>query len=297
MKHVIALLSFSAAAWAGPLASANYDIPVSVADSGGRRSTSSTYRNDGSLGAASGISAVATTVAKHGYVGQLYDFTSLLVGASPSTVNEAATRQLTVTAIADDLTSTALAPAGLTWTILSGPVNSISAEGLVTAGIVAQNTDATVRGTFGPFTSDLSLTVLDSIPDNYGSYAGDGLLDAWQLQYFGAENPLAAPGLDPDGDGQTNLFEFTAGLSPIDPASRFTMRLEKVPGQPAQKRVVFSPRLNDRLYSVKAKSSLAAGPWVQLPSIIESDNGDERTVTDLDAATPNKFYQVEITKP
>ena len=71
MKHVIALLSFSAAAWAGPLASANYDIPVSVADSGGRRSTSSTYRNDGSLGAASGISAVATTVAKHGYVGQL----------------------------------------------------------------------------------------------------------------------------------------------------------------------------------------------------------------------------------
>lgn len=41
--------------------------------------------------------------------------------------------------------------------------------------------------------------------------------DAWQNQYFGLDNPLAAPTADPDGE--TNSFEFTAGLIPSDPQS------------------------------------------------------------------------------
>jgi hypothetical protein len=50
---------------------------------------------------------------------------------------------------------------------------------------------------------------------------GDGLADAWELQYFGSlnANPLA----DPDGDGMNNLREFLAGTNPTDAQSRFEL--------------------------------------------------------------------------
>src|SRR5947209_4776622 len=44
--------------------------------------------------------------------------------------------------------------------------------------------------------------------------------NAWQAQYFGCNVcPVAAPNADPDGDGQNNLAEFTAGTDPTDPNS------------------------------------------------------------------------------
>ena len=46
--------------------------------------------------------------------------------------------------------------------------------------------------------------MLDTIADNFGTYAGDGLGDDWQVQYFGLSNPNAAPLLDPDFDGHNN---------------------------------------------------------------------------------------------
>ena len=68
-----------------------------------------------------------------------------------------------------------------------------------------------------------------------GSYAADGVGDDWQFQYFGLNNPNAAPLLDPDGDGQNNLFEFTAGLVPTNPLSRFLVSIAPVPGQPTHR--------------------------------------------------------------
>jgi len=41
---------------------------------------------------------------------------------------------------------------------------------------------------------------------------GDGLPDAWQIQFFGSiSSPSAAPGADPDGDGFSNLQEYLLG--------------------------------------------------------------------------------------
>src|SRR5207244_10367091 len=49
---------------------------------------------------------------------------------------------------------------------------------------------------------------------------GDGLPDAWEIQYFGSiSDPRATPDADPDGDGFTNAQEYLAGTSPGD-ASR-----------------------------------------------------------------------------
>ena len=45
---------------------------------------------------------------------------------------------------------------------------------------------------------------------------------SWQVLYFGdTSNPAAAPDVDPDGDGFTNLQEFQAGTDPTNSASAF----------------------------------------------------------------------------
>ena len=61
-----------------------------------------------------------------------------------------------------------------------------------------------------------------SNPDNEfsipGDVDGDGLLDAWEIQYFGSLSQ--GPAGDFDNDGSSNLAEFEAGSDPADPASQ-----------------------------------------------------------------------------
>ena len=293
----LAMLCFPTPILAGT--SASYTLSPETLDGGGRKGTSANYTIDSSISAvASATTGSATATAKGGFIGQLYEITGFAITAIPATVNEAATRQLIAGWALDDATLLAFNPALVTWSVLSGPLTSINASGLATAGTVFQNTAATVRGVFGSETATLALTVANVNPDDFGSYAGDGLDDAWQNQYFGLNNPNAAPTADPDGDGQTNLFEFTAGLIPNDPASRFTLTVAPVAGQPAQKNVIFAPRLTGRTYTVKAKASLLTGSYLPLTNAsAPSDDGQVRTITDLSASGAVKFYEVEITKP
>ena len=293
--HLLLLLSLAASpVIAGIRTSANYSITTEIADAGGRRVTSANYTNDASAGSIAGTSAAP--LAKYGYIGQLYDVTGLIVNSATPSVDEAATLQLAAWQLLDDATFLATDPGAVTWAVASGPITDVSTTGLATAGPVFENTSATVSGTLGGFTGSLNFTVLDSIPDNFGAYAGDGLGDDWQVQNFGENNPLAAPALDPDGDGVSNAFEFTAGLIPNDPVSTFHFKIAPVPGQPLRKNVIFSPRLADRTYLVESRLTLG-DPWLPLGSSTESDNGTERTVTDLSAGGGKKFYRVEITKP
>jgi hypothetical protein len=154
-----------------------------------------------------------------------------------------------------------------------------------------------VQGSYASLSGLFDLTVLNVLPDNFGSYAGDGLDDSWQNQYFGLDNPDAGPLSDPDSDGQNNRFEFTAGLVPTDPASRFLLRIEPVAGQSAQKRLVFSPRWTDRTYDIVTSTTLAKDSWSALTGATVSDNGNERIVTDPNAGAGEKFYRVQVVKP
>ena len=284
-------------AWA-ERASANYSVTAETADAGGQRAASANYTSDGSAANLVGIAGAAAPLqtAKQGYIGQLYEVTGLAINAATPSVNEGDSLQLGAWQSLDDATFLSVNPGSVTWSAPAPPIASINAGGLASAEIVFQDTPAVIEGTFGGFTDTLDLTVLNVNADDFGLYAGDAVGDDWQVQFFGFDNPEAAPGLDPDGDGGTNAFEFTAGLIPTDPNSVFRLRLEAVPGQPSQRNIIFSPRLDGRIYVVETSPVLDDAVWEPLGANIESDNADERTVTDLDAMSV-KFYRVEITRP
>ncbi len=289
---------------AGSTASANYDIPAATIDSGGGKSSSVTYTNDGSAGGLVGFSTFAAPVlvAKHGYIGQLYEITGLQLAATPVVVQEGQTTQLAPFAVADDESLLALGAGEIVWSVTSGPLLSINAGGLATAGIVFEDTAATAGGSFGNLSDTLDLTVLNSLQDNFGLYAADGLPDDWQVRFFGVSNPLAAPGVDFTGNGQTNLFSYIADLDPTDHEAVFRLRIERdLAGN--RMKLIFSPRKESRNYQVLENPGLEnpgleAPGWKPLVATpIAADNGTERTVTDTATLSNRKFYRVEITVP
>ncbi len=218
------------------------------------------------------------------------------VSSNPATVGEGLTLQLNAASLLDDGSQTAVNPATVTWSIVSGPITSISPSGLLTAGIVYQDTAGIFRGSFGGFPGTSALIISNTNIDDLGVYAGDLIDDAWQVQYFGANNPLGAATADADGTGQNNLFKYVAGLNPLD-GSGFLVQAQPVAGQPGQKNIVFSPRFPDRNYVVQFSTDLTPNNWQNLSNLSTADSGTQRIVTDLAAGTGHRFYRVMVTKP
>jgi hypothetical protein len=302
MNHRLAfiglLLGFSVALQAGPRTSTNYSITTDSVDQAGVRTTSTNYTNDGSAGSVLGTSTVTSPAefAKNGYIGQLYEVTGLALTSSSSTLNETTgTVQLGASQTLDDSSSLAVSASTVTWSVQSGPIASITTGGLATAGTVYQDTGAVVKGIFGGNSATFNLTVLNVNHDDFGSYSGDGIDDAWQVQHFGLNGgQAAAPTAISDGSGLTNLFKFTAGLVPGDPTSTFNLTVQPVPGQPTQMNVVFSPSLTDRHYTIQSSTDLVH--WANVTGSF-SGNGTTQTVTDPSAGGGQKFYRVQVTYP
>jgi len=294
---ILAILLLATSLHAG--SSTNYTLAPEALDHGGQRGTSTNYTlNPSAMSGGHGTSAAYTL--RSGFAGQLADAiaTAIEITASPLTVNEGSTRQLSGTLIFDDLSTQPLAATSITWSVQSGPLASISSHGLATAATVYQDTAAIAQGTYQSLTDTITLTVLNTLPDNFGTYAADTIDDDWQVLYFGLPpNASATPAADPDFDGQNNLFEFTAGIVPTNASSYFRIEAAAVPGQPSQKRVIFSPRFNDRTYTVQTGTTLLAPNWLPLTTFTTSDAATVRTVTDTSATGARKFYRVEITRP
>lgn len=131
---------------------------------------------------------------------------------------------------------------------------------------------------------------------------GTGLTEqeGWRLAYFGsaANSGAGADAADFDHDGMSNLAEYIAGVEPNNPASVFKWCMEPVPGEPAKKQLVLSPIVAGRTYLVKVSSGLGTeAVWTTLTGCTTTDNGSERTITNLDITGGAKFYRVEITRP
>src|SRR6476646_2148196 len=204
--------------------SANYSIIAESFDSGAVSISSANFTIKtptigGIAGTVSGPSPVI--VNKSGYAGQIFDVIALSISANPSNVNEANPTQLFASQVIEDATTLALDPSSVSWSIVSGPIVSISSAGVATTTNVFQNTSATASGTFQNQSANGSFTVVNSGIDDFKEYAGDGIDDAWQVQFFGQPpNARAGPNADSDGDGATNLAEYQTGTDPTFPNVR-----------------------------------------------------------------------------
>jgi len=291
MRTISIILALTAAAQAGPRTSASYTVLTDTTGTGGGKSTSAAYNNTGAAGGIAGTSTAAAPAqtAKAGYTGQLTEVTALQIAASPTTINEGTTRQLTATATLDDATTSALLATDVAWSVPSGPLTGISASGLVTAGHVYQNTAAAAQGVYSGITGLLNLSVVNVNLDDLGSYAGDGLSDDWQVQYFGLNNPNAAPSLDPDGDGHTNLFENLAGLDPTSAASYFRVAQSSITGG------IFHmsfPTVLGRSYQVQSSPNLA-DPWTDVGTAAAGTGGALTLPVNVSGETLH-FFRVRV---
>jgi hypothetical protein len=204
--------------------SADYSITAESYDAAGAVLSSANYSVKGaSVGTIAALTSVTSPAItnKSGYVGQLYDVQGLSVAATPTNVNETLTAQLSAAPLLDDATTLAnLDPSSVSWSVVSGPIASINTSGVATTGNVYQNTIATASGSYQSNSGQGTLTVLNVGTDDFQSYGGDGIDDAWQVQYFSQPpNSNAGPNADLDGDGESNLSEYRSGTNPTNPNS------------------------------------------------------------------------------
>lgn len=272
-----------------------YSISTASLDAaGGRVNAAAIYRNDSTLTATAAQTADSSIYqAASGFPATLRDAIALI--ALPRELPESAATQLSLRQQLDDGTQLDISSTGASWTVLNGPC-AVNASGLVTTQSVFSNTQASLQITLGSLTSPNTLTILNTLTDNFGTYAADGISDDWQVQYFGQNNPLAAPAQDPDGDGQNNLFEFTAGLLPNSSVSRFTLLLESVPGQTGQKRMICQPATSGRSFTLLKSTTLLPGSWQAVPGASGVGNNGTLTLTDPAASNARAFYRVQITR-
>ncbi len=266
-------------------------------DSGGGVSTSENFRVAASLGPVGGNSSNGSVSNNGGGPVTQPSVKTLTVTASPASVSECSTSQLSGVATMDDATVAMLTGADLNWDAPSSPIVSINSNGMATVAAVYQNTAGNFSGWYLGAVGSNSLLVQDTLPDNYGIYDSDGIADSWQIQFFGLDNPNAAPSVDVTGTGQNNLFKYVAGLDPTNAASVFRLRVESVVGQSNQKRLIFTPRWDERTYTPMFRTNLVSGTWITLTDTNVTDNGTERTLIDTNATGNTRFYRIQINSP
>jgi hypothetical protein len=120
---------------------------------------------------------------------------------------------------------------------------------------------------------------------------GDGLSDAWELQFFGAAG--ANPNDDPDGDGLSNLREYRAGTNPTDAQSRF--ELVEIASSPSGVQVRWTSQPN-RKYRVRRSATLLAAPaaYQVLQSGLEATPPFNEFFDSTVAAGAQFFYLIQL---
>jgi PKD repeat protein len=121
----------------------------------------------------------------------------------------------------------------------------------------------------------------------------------WLTRYFDCTNCVQAQmSADADGTGQNNLFKYTAGLDPTNPASIFVIQPGSVQNLPGQFSFQFAPVVAGRNYTPQYSLDLSSGVWQSLTNYAgPMTNGTQITVTDLSATNQSKFYHIGISLP
>ena len=116
----------------------------------------------------------------------------------------------------------------------------------------------------------------------------DGMEDAWELANDLSPTAPAEALLDSDGDGFSNLVEYYFGTNPRNAASRPSVVLDFIAGQP---RLQWTGLLNKR-YQVESTLNLVSGLWSAVGAPIIGDGAVVSTSEVILLRPAAKFYRV-----
>ena len=127
-------------------------------------------------------------------------------------------------------------------------------------------------------------------PDNNN----DGLTDDWQMFYFmSAESPNAAPDVDYDLDGATNLDEYLAGTDPTDPDSALRITSFDVVSADQTFQLVF-PSVAQHYYQVQRTASLKDPEWKGFTNAVFGTGASLPLTGPIATNSPSMFYRVYL---
>jgi hypothetical protein len=114
---------------------------------------------------------------------------------------------------------------------------------------------------------------------------GDGISDDWEAQYFGGTNAANAS-LDSDGDGLTNLEEYTAGTDPNDPGSLLVAGIQTGPAEA----IISFPAATNKTYTIEFSDGLGTS-WQKLTDVVAQSSERVESVVDP-AWVAYRFYRI-----
>lgn len=186
--------------------------------------------------------------------------------AGPAQVAEGETAQYYPAVALDDGTFQSLGFEGASFTLLTSSSHAqLSTGGLLTTTFLPQPETLTIQVDQGPAQATRQITVLDSLKDNFGPYAGDGLDDVWQFHWFGSNDVSGVATADADGDGFDNAYENLTGTSPVDRSSAFRVTLQRAPAEGGLS-LQLPSLLAGRRYRLQTSATLTP-PWLDVEVI------------------------------
>ena len=121
---------------------------------------------------------------------------------------------------------------------------------------------------------------------------------AWRQDNFStvSNSGAAADGQDPDGDGVTNLDEYSAGTDPLDRNDVFKVEESELVGTTFSITVPGKP---GRTYVLQKREDLASGVWIDVETRSGLATAEPLTLSDFAATAGRGFYRVvvEVTPP
>ncbi|HWQ93774.1 MAG TPA: hypothetical protein VN673_19080, partial [Clostridia bacterium] len=123
-----------------------------------------------------------------------------------------------------------------------------------------------------------------------GDWNGDGLPDAWQVEFFGGMTEREGePGNDFDGDGFNNMQEFLAGTNPTDAGDY--LRIEWIETAGSGRALRFRA-VAGRSYSILYKDRLEEASWQRLADVPAQGASGAVVVADPNPSVTGRLYRL-----